>query len=90
MELSLWILAFGGKQEEVPVRDRVEKVIAEIRPHLEADGGNIELIDVQDGIVKVRLVGACGSCPMSQMTLKRGVEARLKAQIPEVKEVVAV
>ncbi len=90
MELSLWILVFGGKQEEVPVRDRVEKVIAEIRPHLEADGGNIELIDVQDGIVKVRLVGACGSCPMSQMTLKRGVEARLKAQIPEVKEVVAV
>jgi Fe-S cluster biogenesis protein NfuA len=72
------------------VRDQVEKIIAEIRPHLEADGGNIELIDVQDGIVKVRLMGACGSCPMSQMTLKRGVEARLKAKIPEVKEVVAV
>jgi Fe-S cluster biogenesis protein NfuA len=72
------------------VRDQVEKIIAEIRPHLEADGGNIELIDVQDGIVKVRLMGACGSCPMSQMTLKRGVEARLKAKIPEVKEVVSV
>lgn len=72
------------------MRDQVEKIIAEIRPHLEADGGNIELIDVQDGIVKVRLMGACGSCPMSQMTLKRGVEARLKAKIPGVKEVVSV
>jgi Fe-S cluster biogenesis protein NfuA len=68
----------------------VEKAIDEIRPFLQADGGNIELVDVQEGIVKVKLVGACGSCPMSQMTLKRGVEARLKAQIPEVKEVIAV
>jgi Fe-S cluster biogenesis protein NfuA len=72
------------------VREKVEKAIEEIRPFLQADGGNIELIDVQEGIVKVKLVGACGSCPMSQMTLKRGVEARLKAQIPEIKEVVAV
>jgi Fe-S cluster biogenesis protein NfuA len=72
------------------MREKVEKAISEIRPFLEADGGNIELVDVQDGIVKVRLMGACGSCPMSQMTLKRGVEARLKAQIPEVKEVVSV
>ena len=72
------------------MREKVEKAIEEIRPFLQADGGNIELIDVQEGIVKVKLVGACGSCPMSQMTLKRGVEARLKAQIPEIKEVVAV
>jgi Fe-S cluster biogenesis protein NfuA len=72
------------------VREKIEKVIEEIRPFLQADGGNIELIDVQEGIVKVKLVGACGSCPMSQLTLKRGVEARLKAQIPEVKEVIAV
>jgi Fe-S cluster biogenesis protein NfuA len=72
------------------VREKVEKAIDEIRPFLQADGGNIELIDIQEGIVKVKLVGACGSCPMSQMTLKRGVEARLKAQIPEVKEVIAV
>ncbi len=72
------------------MREKVEKEIAEIRPFLEADGGNIELIDVQDGVVKVRLTGACGSCPMSQMTLKRGVESRLKAKIPEIKEVVAV
>ncbi len=72
------------------MREKVEKVIAEIRPALQADGGNIELIDVEDGVVKVKLVGACGSCPMSQLTLKRGVEARLKAKIPEIKEVIAV
>ncbi len=72
------------------MREKVEKVIDEIRPFLEADGGNIELIDVQEGIVKVKLVGACGSCPMSQLTLKRGVEARLKEKVPEVKEVIAV
>ncbi len=72
------------------MREKVEKAIEEIRPFLQADGGNIELIDIQEGIVKVKLVGACGSCPMSQLTLKRGVEARLKAQIPEVKEVIAV
>jgi Fe-S cluster biogenesis protein NfuA len=72
------------------MREKVEKVIEEIRPFLQADGGNIELVDVQDGVVKVRLLGACGSCPMSQMTLKRGVEARLKAKVPEVKEVVSI
>jgi len=72
------------------MREKVEKAIDEIRPFLQGDGGNIELIDVQDGVVKVKLVGACGSCPMSQLTLKRGVEARLKAQIPEIKEVIAI
>ena len=72
------------------MREKVEKAIDEIRPFLQADGGNIELIDVQEGIVKVKLVGACGSCPMSQLTLKRGVEARLKEKVPEVKEVVAI
>jgi Fe-S cluster biogenesis protein NfuA len=83
-------LNLSERKKEVFVREKVEKAIDEIRPFLQADGGNIELIDVQEGIVKVKLVGACGSCPMSQMTLKRGVEARLKAQIPEVKEVIAV
>ncbi|HEX7372742.1 MAG TPA: NifU family protein [Thermodesulfobacteriota bacterium] len=73
------------------MKEKVQKIIDEIRPALQADGGNIELIDVgEDGVVKVRLMGACGSCPMSQLTLKRGVEARLKAKIPEVKEVVSV
>jgi Fe-S cluster biogenesis protein NfuA len=73
------------------MKERVQKIIDEIRPALQADGGNIELVEVgEDGIVKVRLMGACGSCPMSQLTLKRGVEARLKAKVPEVKEVVSV
>jgi Fe-S cluster biogenesis protein NfuA len=76
-----------------PIMDKaqVDKVLDEIRPALVADGGNIALIDVtKDGIVKVRLQGACGSCPMSQMTLKNGVERLLKQKLPEVKQVVAV
>ena len=73
------------------MKEKVQKIIDEIRPALQADGGNIELVEVgEDGIVKVRLMGACGSCPMSQLTLKRGIEARLKAKVPEVKEVVSV
>lgn len=73
------------------MRKEVEKAIQEIRPHLRADGGDIELIDVdKEGIVKVRLKGACLGCPMSQMTLQWGVERHLKKRIPKVKEVVAV
>lgn len=69
------------------MRESVEKALEKIRPALMADGGNIELIDVVDGVVKVRLTGACGGCPMSQMTLKMGVEKVLKQQVPEVKSV---
>jgi Fe-S cluster biogenesis protein NfuA len=65
----------------------VEKALQKIRPALQADGGDIELIDIQDGVVKVRLTGACGGCPMSQMTLKQGVERALKQEVPEVKGV---
>ena len=72
------------------MRERVEKALEKIRPALQADGGNIELIDVTDGVVKVRLTGACGGCPMSQMTLKMGVEKILKQQVPEVKRVEAI
>ena len=72
------------------MKEKVEQAIAKIRPFLERDGGDIELVDVTDGVVKVRLKGACGSCPMSQMTLKMGVEKTLKQEIPEVKEVIAV
>jgi len=61
-----------------------------IRPSLQADGGNVELVDVTDGVIKVRLTGACGGCPMSQMTLKMGIERLLKKEIPEIKEVLAV
>jgi len=69
------------------MRENVEKALEKIRPALRADGGDIELVDVVDGVVKVRLTGACGGCPMSQMTLKMGVERVLKQQVPEVKSV---
>jgi Fe-S cluster biogenesis protein NfuA len=70
------------------MKDRVDAVIQEIRPNLQADGGDIELVDVTaDGIVKVRLQGACHGCPGAAMTLKMGVERLLKARIPEVKSV---
>jgi Fe-S cluster biogenesis protein NfuA len=69
------------------MREIVEKALDKIRPALRADGGDIELVDVVDGVVKVRLTGACGGCPMSQMTLKMGVEKVLKQQVPEVKSV---
>lgn len=74
------------------MKERVEQALDLIRPSLQSDGGNVELVDVDEaeGIVKVKLVGACGSCPMSQLTLRMGVEAVLKEQIPEIKEVVAV
>lgn len=72
------------------LRDRVEAVLNKIRPLLQNDGGDVELIDVDNsGIVKVRLKGACAGCPMSQMTLKQGIESTLKQEIPEVKEVVS-
>lgn len=73
------------------MRSKVEKALEEIRPLLRADGGDIELIEVsEDGVVKVKLTGACHGCPMSQMTLKAGVERQLREQIPEIKTVVSV
>ncbi len=72
------------------MKEKVEKALEKIRPAIQADGGNIELVDVVEGIVKVRLTGACGGCPMSQMTLKMGVEKALKQQVPEVKSVESV
>ena len=72
------------------MREKIEEVLNQIRPNLARDGGNVELVDATDGIVKVRLTGACGGCPMASMTLKNGVERALKEQVPEVKEVVAV
>ena len=73
------------------LKGEVEKIIKEIQPSLRADGGDIELVDVDDeGIVKVRLKGACAGCPMSKMTLELGVERYLKARVPQVKKVVVV
>jgi len=73
------------------MKERVEAALNKIRPALQADGGGVELVNVDDkGVVSVRLIGACGGCPMARMTLKEGVERVLKLEIPEVKSVEAV
>lgn len=72
------------------MRERVEAVLAEIRPHLLADGGDVELVDVKAGVVTLKLTGACSGCPMRTITLQNGIGSYVKQQIPEVKEVVAV
>ena len=73
------------------MKEKVETALDKIRPALNADGGDVKLIDVSDdGVVKVQLTGACHGCPMSQMTLKMGIEKVLKEEIPEVKEVVSI
>ena len=75
--------------KEMDMREKVEAALEKIRPTLQADGGDVELVDVADGVVTVRLTGACGTCPMSTMTLKSGVERIVKEEVPEVKEVQA-
>jgi Fe-S cluster biogenesis protein NfuA len=73
------------------MREKVEKALEKIRPMLMADGGNVDLVDVsEDGVVKLKLTGTCGCCPMSQMTLKMGIERILKQEVPQVKEVIAI
>lgn len=73
------------------MREKVEAVLERVRPMLKADGGDVELVDVtDDGVVKVKLTGACGGCPMATLTLKQGIEAALREEIPEVTEVVQV
>ena len=72
------------------MQEKVEEALNKIRPMLVRDGGNVELVEVSDGTVKVKLTGACAGCPMSTMTLKMGIEKILKEEVPEVKEVVAV
>jgi Fe-S cluster biogenesis protein NfuA len=72
------------------VRDKVQAVLDNIRPNLRADGGDVELVGVKDGVVSLRLKGACAGCPMSTMTLKNGIERLLKQELSEVKEVIAV
>lgn len=70
--------------------ENVEKVLDELRPYLMADGGNVEVVELDGPIVKLRLQGACGTCPSSTMTLKMGIERKLRESIPEIAEVVAV
>ena len=72
------------------MREKVQKALEEIRPSLQADGGDVELVDVENSIVKVRLTGACAACPMSGMTLKQGVETYIRDAIPEITAVEAV
>jgi len=70
------------------LKEKVERVLGKVRPMLQRDGGNVELVDVQDdGIVKVRLTGACSGCPMSTMTLKNAIEETIKNEIPEIRSV---
>jgi Fe-S cluster biogenesis protein NfuA len=72
------------------MREKVEATLNSIRPALQADGGDVELVNVENGVVSVRLTGACGSCPMSQVTLRMGVERLLRKAVPEMTELVAV
>ena len=72
------------------MKERIEKTLEQVRLRLAADGGSVELVDVDDGVVKVRLLGACGGCPMATLTLKNLIEREIKKETPEVKEVVAV
>ena len=72
------------------MREKVEQALEKIRPMLMADGGNVDLVEVTpDGVVKLKLTGACGSCPMSSMTLKMGIERILREEVPEIKEIIA-
>jgi len=85
----LGFLKAGNK--EMSLKEKVEKVLESVRPNLQADGGNVELVEVsEDGIVKVILTGTCGSCPMSAMTLQYSVANAIKQAVPEIKEVQAV
>jgi Fe-S cluster biogenesis protein NfuA len=72
------------------LEDKIRAVLDEIRPNLQADGGDVELVAVEGGVVKLKLTGACGSCPMASMTLKMGIEEVLKDRVPEVRAVVSV
>jgi Fe-S cluster biogenesis protein NfuA len=72
------------------MKEKIQMAIDLVRPALQADGGDVELVEVKDGVVSVRLTGACGGCPMATMTLKNGIERVIREEVPEVKEVVSV
>ena len=88
--VKVYEIAAIAQRRETRMKEKVEQVISKIRPMLQADGGDIELVSVEEGVVKVRLQGACAGCPGAQMTLRMGVEKQLKKEIPEVKRVEAV
>jgi len=72
------------------MKEKVEAILAQVRPALQLDGGDVELVDVNEGVVRLKLKGACAGCPMATMTLRHGIEQVLKEKVPEVKEVIAV
>jgi Fe-S cluster biogenesis protein NfuA len=72
------------------MREKVERALEKIRPALQADGGDVELVSVEGNTVKIKLIGACASCPFSQLTIKQGVEDSLKKEVPEIEKVIAV
>ncbi len=77
-------------QEVTAMKEEVERVLERVRPALKADGGDVELVEVDEGVVRLRLTGACGGCPMASLTLKNGIEAALKEEIPSVLRVESV
>jgi Fe-S cluster biogenesis protein NfuA len=83
-------LALLFNKQEVKMREKVQAALERVRPALLADGGDVQLIDVKDGVVTLKLTGACGGCPMATMTLRNGIERVLKEQVPEIKRVVAI
>ena len=72
------------------MKEKVEAVLAQVRHNLQSDGGDVELVDVNEGVVRLKLTGACAGCPMAAMTLRNGIERILKEKLPEIKEVIAV
>jgi Fe-S cluster biogenesis protein NfuA len=81
----------GAETRDVEaLRERVEAALDTIRPAIAMDGGNVELLDIEDGVVTLRMMGACGGCPMSTMTLKRGIEQRLREMVPGIERVDAI
>ena len=72
------------------MRENVEEVLKQIRPALQADGGDVELVDLNDGVVRLKLKGACSGCPMSTLTLKMGIERLLREKVPDIREVVSI
>lgn len=71
----------------IPMEERVQEILDKLRPYIQRDGGDVELVEIEDGVVRVRLLGACGSCPSSTITLKAGIERAIVEEIPEIKEV---
>lgn len=87
IKLEINIKKIGKNMSQTLTRENVENVLDELRPYLMSDGGNVELVDIEGPIVKLRLQGACGSCPSSAMTLRMGIERKLKEEIPEISEI---